>query len=277
MSPLSRNELSIVFSPGSVALLSTGRKLTLRGAEHRTFDRVVIHPAGEGDALWGGALEALGPVLPRFAARGMQASVVLSNHFVQYLLVPWCDNLSDDEEIAHARHCFKEMYGDAADGWDVRVSPNSIGAPAMASAVDTRLLDELRGMLQGAGLNVASIRPHLMVAFNCCSQAFHGRNTWFALLEPGNLCLAFLQEGKFSWMRKIRIGGAWREELARHLEREAYLADGDVVTHDVLLWAPQHEVRDMPVLARWNIQHLQPPAKSGRHQMCDELRTGDIK
>lgn len=277
MSPLSRNDLSIVLSPASAALLSSGTKLTLRGTEHAIFDRAVIPSANRGEMLWSGALEALGAALPRFARHGMQATVILSNHFVSYVLVPWYDNLSDEDEIAHAQHCFKELYGDTADGWEVRVSPNSAGLPALASAVDTRLLDELHGMLEGAGLSIKSIQPHLMAAFNCCRHSLQGRNAWFALLEPGNLCLGILQKGQFSWMRKMRIGNAWNEELSMHLEREAYLAEGGGVTNDVLLWAPQHENRDTPGLARWNIQYLRPSMKQGGHQMCDELRIGGIE
>ncbi len=277
MSPLSRNSLTIILSPGCAALQSTEKKLTLRGMAHTLLDRAVAHSASEGEMLWMGALEALGSVLPRFAMRGMHASVILSNHFVQYILVPWCDDLSDDDEIAHAQHCFRELYGDIADGWEVRVSPNSIGAPALASAVDGRLLGELRGMLVGAGLSVKSIRPHLMAAFNCCRDSLQGRNAWFALLEPGNLCLATLQGGQLSWLRKVRIGNAWHEELSRHLERETYLANNGAATNDVLLWAPQHEARSIPALARWNIQQLKPNPLRGRHPLCDELQMGGIE
>ncbi len=274
MSLLSHNRLTIVLTPGRVALLSHGRRMTLRGVQHTVLDREHVASVAEGEMPWSGALQALGAALPRFARQDIQASVILANHFVDYTLVPWCDNLSDEDEIAHARHCFRQLYGDAAEGWEVRVSPNSTGAPALASAVDARLLEELRTLMHDARLGIESIQPHLMVAFNSCRDSLAGLDAWFALLEPGNLCLSIIQDGQFSWMRKMRIGKAWREELPRHLEREAYLAQGATAISDVLLWAPQHEDGDIPRHARWNIRHVRPGPKSGGLGVFDGLRKG---
>ncbi len=258
MSLLSRNRLSIVVSPSQIAMLHTRREWTWRGGQLDVVGRELIRPDAKGKTEWGGVMGALGDALPRFAQPGMRATLILSNHFVNYVLVPWRDNMSDDDELAYARHCFTDLYGEASDLWDIRVSPSSSGAPALASAVDRGLLDELHRLVERSGIGIKSIQPHLMVAFNSCHSGLHGRTAWFALLEPGNLCLSLLQKGQFAWVRKIRIGDAWHDELPRILEREAYLADDGLETCDVFLWAPQLEGKNILARGRWNIMHLKP-------------------
>jgi hypothetical protein len=222
------------------------------------------------DLPWSGALKTLTTALPFFARHNMKVTVILSNHFVHYLLVPWCDKLGGEkEEMAYARHCFGEVYGHAADAWELRLSPDKAGAPALASAVDNRLLDELRGLLATAGVNIKSIQPHLMAAHNICHANLQGRNAWLALLEPGNLCLAMLQQGQWTWMRKLHIGDVWHEELPAILEREECLAGAEAAVNDVLLWMPHlHEKQKVEsnknlVGGRWQFEHLKASLKYG--------------
>ncbi len=259
MSLLSRNSLSIVVGSQQIAVLHTRRTLTLRGQHFDVLGREVVSAGTEDGSGWHRTAIALESVLPRLAQPGVTATVILSNHFVNYALVPWRDNMSDADELAYARHCFKEQYDDASDAWDVRVSPGRAGMAALASAVDVTLLAELRGVLGKAGVRVQSIQPHLMVAFNNCHAGMEGRNAWFALLEPGNLCLCLLRNGQLTWMRKVRIGDPWQDEFSTILEREAYLAEAGLEADDVFLWAPQLEGKQSIARGRWNIMHLKPP------------------
>lgn len=268
MSLLSHNELRIVLSPERVALLHTRRALTPRGYRSGVEAKRIIpcEMPADGEMPWHSAVNTLGLALPSLVKHRMEVQVTLSNHFMRYLLVPWIDKMSDEEELVFARHCFRETYGEAADSWTVRISPGRAGAASLASAVDTGLLDGLRGSLGQQGLDIKSIQPHLMVAFNSCKASLKGRTAWVALLEPGNLCLAVLQHGHLAWIRKLRIGAAWCEELPAILDREAYVADADGMADEVLLWAPHLEERDIPAMERWNIRHLNPGLKPDGHE-----------
>lgn len=269
---LSSSELCIVLYPEKLVILCATNKLTPHGLRRHIHAQAEIPSgeAGEGDMPWSGAIRKLATSLPLLAMRGMKATVILSNHFVHYVLVPWCDKLGGaKEEMVYARHCFAEVYGDAADAWELRLSPDRSGVPAFASAVDKRLLDELRGLLGRAGVSVRSIQPHLMTAQNTCHASLRGPSTWLALLEPGNLCLALLREGRWSWIRKMRIGEAWHEELPTILEREEFLAGTEAALSDVLLWAPQIHDGEwpdggaIPAGRRWTFQHLKDSSKYG--------------
>ncbi len=266
MSLLSHNELRIVLGPERIALLQTTRMLTPRGYRSGIQSKRIIPCEAplDGETPWHSAVKTLEVALPSLIKPRMHAKVTIANHFMRYLLVPWIDKMSDEEELSFARHCFRETYGDAADTWTVRISPGRVGAASLASAVDTGLLEKLRGSLGQQGLDIKSIQPHLMVAFNSCQAGLENRSTWVALLEPGSLCLAVLQKGQFVWIRKLRIGEAWSEELATILDREACMADAEGVANEVLLWAPHVEKLDFPSSGRWKIQHLKPGLKPAR-------------
>lgn len=263
MSPLSRSELSIVLCPEQIGLLRTEHKLTLHGYRHDVQSRKIIPCEGRafGDKPWSRAIETLETALPSIIRRRMAVRVVLSNHFMHYVLVPWLDKLSDEEEMALARHCFKEMYGNAADSLRVRISPGRAGIATLACAVDVNLLDDLSKLIGRLRLDLKSIQPHLMVAYNSCRSSLEGRSAWVALLEPDNLCLAALQKGQVVWIRKMPIGEDWNEELPTLLEREAYLADTGVAMDEVFLWAPHLEEVDIPRGWRGKIRQLTPGRK----------------
>lgn len=260
MSRLSRHEVSVFLYPDRVALQRTERRFTLRGYARTVRARIVNRCASPlaGQRPWRGAMDRLAADLPAFIRRDARVSVILSNKFMHYTLIPWYDDLSDEEDLAMARHRFREMCGNGADSFSIRVSPGPPGAASLAAAVDQGLLEDLRGVMAQVTRRVASIQPHLMVAYNSCRSGLEGRSAWVALMEPNSLCLGALEKGQFVWIRQVRIGDAWREELPDLLERESYLADTDVQMDEVMLWAPHLADDEMPANGRWRLHRLIP-------------------
>ena len=256
-----RDELRIVLRPEQVVLARIRRELTRRGLKRHMEDRLVIpSDSATGDDMpWSGALRAIEASLSGFAVRKSHATVILSNHFMRYALVPWNDALSDvKEEMAYAQHSFGETYGRDSKAWELRLCAGRAGVPQMASAVDARLLADLGQLFGRSRIGMKSIQPHLMMAYNACHALLHDRSAWLAIVEQGNLCLALLQEGQWSWVRTMRIGRDWQEELPRFLEREAFMVNIENSPSEVYLWAPEHEAV-LPVSdGRWQITQLQP-------------------
>lgn len=261
MSPLWRDELRVVLAPEQVVLVRLGWALTTRGLIPRVEEKIVVDcaPIAAGAAAWDVALKTLEMEMPRLLARKTVAKVILSNHFVRYTLMPWSETLSNAaEDEAYARHCFRQLYGADAGRWELRLSPERPGLSRLVSAVDARLLAALRGVCERNGVALASIQPRLMAAFNNCRLTLKNSSAWFALLEPGCLCLALLQDGRWASVRTMRIGGDWRDTLSRALEREAYLAEANADTQTVFLWAPELGKEALPESGRWQITPLQP-------------------
>lgn len=261
MSLWSRDEHRIALYQEQVVLVSIRHEFTRHGMKRHMLDKRVLPCNAEaGEMPWDDALRALEAALPNGAHHKSHGTAVISNQFMRYALIPWNEALSDDkEEMIFARHSFKEMYGSDAESWELRINQGSVGVGQMACAVDARLLTELRGLLSRLGISLRSIQPHLMAAYNSCRAILRDRSAWLVLVERGNLCFALLQGGQWSWVRTIRAGVTWREDLPLFLEREAFLANTGIATDDVFLWAPDHRDEALPSGSRWQFQHLQPP------------------
>lgn len=256
-----RDECRIVLRPDCVVLARLRRELAHRGLRRHVQETRVVpcNPPADEKTKWGGALKALEAALPDFAGRKSHATVIISNHFMRYALVPWSDDLSDEaEEIAFAQHSFNEMYGGNAKEWELRISPGMAGAPQLASAVDARLAGALREMFGRREIGLKSIQPHLMMAYNACHDALRGRSAWLALVEQGHLCLAWLQNGQWSWIRTMRIGPHWHRELPFLLNRETLVAHIEACTNEVFLWAPDCQLAQAITGGRWQIRPMQP-------------------
>ena len=266
MSPWLSKQLRVVLWPEQVMLAPVRRSLTLRGMR-RTIEEAQVMSVGGASAAqpWRAALLALETVLPDPAARGRIAvTVVLSNQFVRYALVPWQAGLADaQEDLSYTRHCFTKVYGKAALQWEVRLSHQAAGRPRLASGVDAELLEGLRSMFARPGIALRSIQPHLMAAFNDARNQLRRRSAWLALLEPGHLCLALLRDGHWSRVRSMRIDGTWRQEIPRILEREAFLVDDAAVPHDVYVEHLEAGELVLPQVDGWQLHALKPALAGG--------------
>ena len=256
-----RDELRVVLLPDQVLLVRIGRKFTLQGLRYRVLEKISLPCAAVAgdDAIWSEAINTLEKQLPDLARGIAYAKVILSNHFMHYAMVPWSEVLSNEqEEMAFARHCFSRIYGAAAETWELRLSQDSAGAPQLASAVDIRLLEALRAMFARAKVELKSVQPYLMAAYNNCRNNLQKQDAWFVLFEAGNLCIALLQQGRCRSVRTLKVGSDWRNTLPLILEREAYLADLDTATNQVFLWAPEHREAAVPESGLWKINVLRP-------------------
>ena len=258
MSRWSPSALRVVLSPDQVMLRQIRLTLGWRGLRHSLHEAHSVRcQSAPGSQSWRAALLALEAALPGFADDGTAATVILSNHFLRYALVPWSAELTDaEEELSFTRHCFARVYGKAAQQWEVRLSQEASESPRLASAVDAELLDGLRGVFDGAGIRLRSIQPHLMAAFNACRSGLPPTSAWFALLEPGSLCLGLLDHGHWLQMRSLRIGRAWHEELQLILEREAYLADNPLMPHEVYVLDAEGRDASLPETGNWKFHVL---------------------
>ena len=257
MSPLWRDQVRIVLAPQRVALVRLARGLRPRP----TATRVVACPdAAPGDAPWRRALAALESALPEFGERPANAVVILSNHFVRYALVPNSEQIGTAaEEQALMRHSFARVYGDAVERWALRLSDADGAGLRVASAIDQELRESLRALLAATRLKLGSIQPGLMTAFNQWRRRVAG-SAWLAVVEPGRLCLARLQDKRWQSLKALAIGDDWFGDLAVQLDRESLLtgpAAADVTAPvPVLVYAPgcsepsptQLEARSMQLL-----------------------------
>jgi hypothetical protein len=222
------DRVSIIISPGAVAL----------------GDKTIPCDPAFGAEPWQGALDALAS--HKFEAP-CRVTVVLANPFVRYAVVPWSEGLDTaEEEEAYVRHHFAKVYGERSREWEVRASEAAPGAPRLASAVDRRLIDELKALFpKGGRAKLASVQPELMSRFNEWRAAIPAAGAWLVLAEPDRACIAL--HGRSGWSGVLNGKGAWLELL----DRERYRL-GDEVPDVVLLCGAK--APDAP--AHWKFREL---------------------
>jgi hypothetical protein len=153
--------------------------------------------------------------------RRASVSVILSNAFVRYALVPWSDALSGQaEEAVYVRHHFLRVHGERAKGWTFRASPAPARAPRLCSAIDTSLLEQIKACFKRQRALLTSIQPALMAVFNRCRGEIPAGGAWLALVEPDRACIGLHAKGNWQAVSngKMSARGEWLPllELERH-------------------------------------------------------------
>ena len=212
-----RDPLAVWLAPAEVTVRR--RNFGLRGIGEQVH---VLHPEPAAQApAWRPAVDALARSLEGSHARGGRARVVLSNHFVRYVVARWHDDLNSiAERQAFIHHCFRETYGAAADSWTLREAPEPHGKASLACAIDGGLLEALRETFRRAHMRVASVQPLFMAAFNRHRRTL-GDSGCLLVYEKGRLCSACFEQAEWRSVSNARVDAARMLPVA--LEREIVL------------------------------------------------------
>ena len=234
MSRLFPDRLLISLAPEALSLLRVSGAARPRVSDKRT---VACDPT-LGTEPWEGATAGLAKVAEELAKASARVTVVLSNHFLRYVLVPWNEGLRKaEEETAFARYCFAKIHGERSREWDLRLSPGRSGSSRIASAVDAPLVRAVRAAFPSKA-KLVSIQPYLMSAFNRWRRQLGGAGAWFLLVEPQRSCLARLENGEWTAVRNSRGSFPGPEQWASLLDREQHLAGGERTAEQVYVRAP---------------------------------------
>jgi hypothetical protein len=142
-------------------------------------------------------VETLAGSLRDFASRGDLATVVLSNAFVRYLVIPWPSEVLSPRELGElAAMRSRATFGATAADWTMRVWAGAYGQASIACAVESALVSGLRARLSERGLRLVSVQPLLMAAYNDVRRDL-GRSSIFVTIESGRLGVSLIAEGEW--------------------------------------------------------------------------------
>jgi hypothetical protein len=264
------DDLQISISPRHVGLIQLNRKLTFAGVKRQVVAKQNIDSDADiGVIGWDWALQQMDfllrdgrwlyPLLPQEVDDRPKVNLILSNHFVRYSLVPWSDLVSSTEEkLAQARHYFQITYGAASASWVLRLSRSIAGSAQLASAVDEKLLKVCNEVVKRHGLRLVSVQPYLMSAFNKLKQQIKHADAWFALVEPGHICLTHMHQGCWIQVRAARLGIGW-EEFVRFIARESLVDDGEMKDEKQVLYVYAPHLGQIRSINGWEIHELKLP------------------
>lgn len=214
---LSWRDLHIaVVAPQRVALIRRRRGW----GRHRHFDLKL-------DAPWVGAptaaADALGELLQRPEIGAGELRIVISSHFVRYVLIPWRDEITTREEFAtYAQICCDQTYGSTGAARSLRTAPEKEGSPRLAATLDTVLLEALTRAASSSRLHLTSVQPYLSAAYNRLAGTLPRDDFILVIAEPGRSCLLAASHGRWTCVR-TSSGEDQALPLAELIEREAQL------------------------------------------------------
>jgi hypothetical protein len=257
---LFRDRVVIGLAPESLALaLLEGTRRPRVAAS-----RVVRYVPALGVESWQSAVDSLREVAAELKDVKADVTVVLSNHFVRYALVPPGEGLDEgDEEAAYARYCFGKIHGARSKGWEVRMTGGTRGEERLASAIDSALLEAVHACFPPAKLRLASVQPYLMSAFNQWRATMEGESAWFLLVEPQRFCLALLQGGRWTAVRNSKAELDAPAQWAELLAREQRIVDCDRPPARAYVHAPLCGTPAAPDVEGWSFSRLALPALPG--------------
>lgn len=257
MSPLWRDEVAILIAPRRLAL--TRMRRGLRPQCVATTQTSVEEGA---PADWRPALAALAQQLADPGWRNANVRAVLANHWARYAVVPWANDIGNDEErLVHARICLASIYGNVADQWRVTLSQAAPGEARVACAIPGDLLDELNVLVASAGSQLRSVQPQLIASYNGWRGRLPRHAGWFVNIDEGSLAAARLATDGWDRVYSARIGSDWNVELQR-LRTFGRLAAKDSQNGRVYVAAPEW-LRKLAPTGDVGIEWLEDPADTG--------------
>lgn len=275
MLPLWREKVRIVLCKDRVIVLHLRS-----GARNRVVSKTTISYAGA-ESAWQPVLALLKNYIHDNDLKKAYATVILSNHFVRFLVLPWNEAwLSDGEKMALVQHRFDEVYGENGEHWDYRLSEGGFGAPSIASAIPLELLCQLKTIFNASALRLISVQPYLMTAFNACRSELAKEDGWFVLAERDTFCIGLVESGQWSSIRLRRVTVDWYEEAMLLLERESLLIasrNGNQLNR-VYMYSPESSKLVPEKRGAWQIKRLQlnPLPEFSQLEMASYAMAADL-
>lgn len=198
-------------------------------------------------------IDALKRLLEKYqtSLTGKSVEVVLAHHFVRFLVLPWQQVYRKQDWQAIASHAFRKTYGSAAAEWQIDVNLFGYKKPAVAAAIDRRILVGLTNLKEAFNFKLKSISPLV----NFCTL----QSNWGMIAEPERLLL--IQGDAHAW-QQIWVDAPPIGEEQKH---------ADQLVQRTLLQLPKQQLPiRIPVFVS---AELQPSWQKNTHGVLQQMNT----
>jgi hypothetical protein len=203
-----RDEVAVYVAPRKLALVRRSRGLRSRVVESAE----VVVAAGVD-----GVFARLAEIVAAPEWQNAVARVVVSDHpWACYGVVEWPKvRLDAAARLAHARYVLGDTYGEAVADWTVTLADNPPGRPSVACAVQPTLCASLEAALTPARLQLVSLQPRLIVAFNHWRSQLPSDDAWFVSMDEWSLSAVHVKNRGWDRVYMARLSSDFQAELER--------------------------------------------------------------
>lgn len=220
-----RDEVVAHVAPHRVALTRIRRSLRGHAAQVQS-SAVADGQAGQ----IAPAIECLRSLLSDSSFQDATVRVILGDAFVRYGVVPApAVKLDADGRLSHARYILADLYGDSLSDWAITLTDAPPGQAYLACAMPSALKTDLEEALLAARLQLTSLQPQLVCAFQAWRRQLPADAGWFVTMDERTLTAVQLQDGEWRRIHTARLRDEWCPELQRLRALGRYTAapDGD--------------------------------------------------
>lgn len=266
MSPWRRERVCAWIAPTGVVLArvrSGFRVVHLTSPAH-----VLSVERGPGAPAHRACIAALDTLLERAQWRAAHLNIVVSDHFVRFVLLEWRPGLSTEHDWqAYAGHALETRYGANARSRDIRVVGIGARSPRLGVAIDTEMLESLRSSARKAALRLSLVEPNMCRIANRCRSALTKRAGYLLMLEPGRVGLLGAAENVWIDCRSV-LAGENPVVAACQLLQQSRFALNRSIEH-VGIWAGDTSVVAAVKQLGFGVELLAPP--NGTPRECFAL------
>lgn len=223
MLPLLRKKLSVIVQSSQIKIIESDR-----GWRKQTREiHLIPYSQNAGDAKWMAFIPQLNEFLKAQRNWFCDVELILADHFFEYALIPWSDELNTREELkSFARIQFTSTYGEIADNWEICLDFAKYCAPRIACAGEKLLLKTVRDFCLSHDVRLTSLQPMLMWSFNHVKACIRG-DSILAFVDDDICILLSIRNERWHSIRKVRLDINERSSMVAMLNREIILQNFD--------------------------------------------------
>lgn len=158
----------------------------------------VVLPTEDGESAAASMSAAFASLLAQLSGAGVgraRVHVVVSDSLAAIAMLPWQEELADEDELrAYAQVCFERDGCAVDDGWAMQVGFRHFRSAGMAYALPLLLLEKLQALCDAAGLRLQTVLPVSAAAYWRQGRA-RGAVRSLVLLEEASRLTALMYEG----------------------------------------------------------------------------------
>lgn len=196
MLPLWRNSVQILISP-------EGAEVFLRSPWGRTVDQQSLRFSQPDVSFEQGYAELTNWFALHPQWHDSRCHVVLSHHWVNFLLQPWVSGLSRDDIHALATTAYWEQFGPEASDWVVCVDDARPGHSALCAAIPRAHLTQWQAMASRFNLKVHSLQPSVVAILNQHHASVAHGSIVLAICAGTHWQTVWLQEGQCRYVQTL--------------------------------------------------------------------------
>ena len=266
MLPLFRKQLHVVIYPDRVILRGLGK-----GIRRTVVLQKKLPCQPKPDAPnWQSALSTFEYWLASSEMKEADVTIILSNHFVRYSLIPNSTEVnSHDEAQTLAKILFEDIYGLVAKKWEFAIEDGVNGESRLIAAIDSDFLIKIVEIIKICSMRLSTITPYFVSAFNRFNRQIPNCSCFFALVEHDLMMLATFNKSTLTSIRRFALNSVHDPQFSTVLLREVLtsgLAMENVPVYLQVIDQPNFKLPDVDGVT---IHLLQNPSMTEEHNPFD--------